>query len=65
MPEMNGAELVRRIRLNPEFSKIHIVAVTADAGSGESFDMSIFDAVITKPVTISKLNHLLVRHATA
>ena len=58
MPEMNGAELACRLRALPSFAG-RIVAVTADVHSDETFDATVFDAVITKPVTREKLRTVL------
>ena len=55
MPVMDGAALARRIRENAAFAKCRIVAVTADVGSENTFDMSVFDEILTKPVTKEKL----------
>ena len=55
MPEMDGATLARRIRSEPSCKNTRLVAVTADAASEGTFDTSVFDAVLTKPVTMDKL----------
>lgn len=55
MPEMDGATLARRIRSEPSWKNTRLVAVTADAASEGTFDTSVFDAVLTKPVTMDKL----------
>ena len=55
MPGMDGAALARRVRSEAAFAGIRIVAVTADAETEATFDMSAFDAVLTKPVTSEKL----------
>ena len=55
MPGMDGAALARRVRSEAAFAGIRIVAVTADAETEATFDMSAFDAVLTKPVTDEKL----------
>lgn len=59
MPEMDGATLARQLRALPSFGGCRVVAVTADVGSGSSFDMSVFDAVLTKPITKEKLRTVL------
>lgn len=51
MPEMNGVQLVREIRKNPAYSQIKIGVITADVTSADSVDYSLFDAVLTKPIT--------------
>ena len=59
MPEMDGATLARRIRSEPAWKDTRLVAVTADAASEGTFDTSVFDAVLTKPVTMDKLRAIL------
>lgn len=57
MPGMNGSELAKRcLELRPG---LPVVAVTADTDSGATFDISLFDSVLTKPVTRAKLSALL------
>ena len=57
MPGMNGSELVKRcLEIRPG---LPVVAVTADTDSGATFDISLFDSVLTKPVTRTKLSALL------
>ncbi|MGE4564499.1 MAG: ATP-binding protein, partial [Victivallaceae bacterium] len=58
MPEMNGAELADRIRRGPGGDRIFLAAVTADVESSDSFDMTAFDTILTKPVTLEKLRRL-------
>ncbi len=58
MPEMDGATLARRIRDDAALADTRLVAVTADAASEGTFDTSVFDAVLTKPVTMEKLRAL-------
>ena len=60
MPEMNGVELAGHIRKNHICDNVPIVAVTADAESERTFDMSVFTAIVIKPVTIPKLQQVLV-----
>lgn len=55
MPEMDGLSLAKNLRQNPKFAKLRIVAVTADVGASSEFDMTPFDAILTKPVTRDKL----------
>ncbi len=59
MPGMNGAELAMKIRRSGKFADLRIAAVTADAESGDNFNMSVFDAVLTKPITVEKLHAFL------
>ena len=61
MPEMDGSAFAAEIRRNSKFGDAKIVAVTADADSGKSFDVSLFDAILIKPVTGEKIRELLQR----
>ena len=63
MPQMSGVDLARAIRdgaAGDAMRTIALVAVTADADSSVSFDMSAFDSVITKPLTGARIKDLLV-----
>jgi len=55
MPEMNGMELAAAIRADSRLKDIKIVAVTADTENSTNFDVSLFNAVIMKPVTQESL----------
>ncbi len=57
MPEMNGAELAEILRA--EAPGIRLVAVTADTEAESNFNMKLFDAVLTKPVTANKVKAVL------
>ncbi len=59
MPGMNGAELAIKVRQSGQYPDIVIAAVTADTDNGSNFDMSSFDMVLTKPVTIEKIRNFL------
>ncbi|MBS1370012.1 MAG: PAS domain-containing protein [Lentisphaeria bacterium] len=59
MPEMNGTELAGTIRANPAFRNLWIVAVTADTESETNFDLSAFDGILLKPITMDKLRKVL------
>lgn len=59
MPEIDGFELASRIRNSGKYPDLRIAAVTADIDGASSFDMSIFDAVLTKPVTLEKIGLIL------
>ena len=61
MPEMNGGELAAAVRGNPKWSSIRMALITADAECKENFDVSVFDEILTKPVTMKKLHSLLSR----
>jgi len=55
MPEMNGEELARHIRANPRWSRIRIAAQTADVEASDTFDVKLFDAILSKPITPEKV----------
>ena len=59
MPEMNGMELAKAIRANPDWAGIRIYAVTADTENASNFDVGLFDAVVMKPVTQESLLKVL------
>ncbi len=59
MPGMNGLEFAKEVKkINPN---IPIVAVTADVDVGASFDTSVFDDILTKPITSAKLKELFAK----
>ncbi len=55
MPGLNGVELAKVIRNNPMYEKMRIAVITADVNGQEQFDFSVFDSVLTKPVTTKDL----------
>lgn len=57
MPVMDGFAVIRRIRENPRFAKLPVVAVTAYAmrGDRERILNSGFDGYLSKPVNPSSL----------
>ncbi len=57
MPVMDGLEFVRRVRQNPAYHQVLLIAVTAHdspAVLGESW-MAGFDGHLVKPVTVDQL----------
>jgi len=52
LPEINGYEVARQIKLNPRLMGIPLVAVTAFAMAGEQMRLlqAGFDAYISKPI---------------
>lgn len=57
LPGMDGFEVLRKLRANPEIENIPVIAVTASA-TQEDIDRGReagFDAYITKPINIQKL----------
>ncbi|MBA3008709.1 MAG: response regulator [Proteobacteria bacterium] len=61
MPEMDGLEATRRIRLNPETKAIPIIALTANAmkGDEEKYLSAGMDGYLTKPINQAKLFEIL------
>jgi len=57
MPQMDGVALVRKLRENPRFSALPVMAVTAYAmqGDREKILTSGFDGYLSKPVSSSSL----------
>jgi CheY-like chemotaxis protein len=57
MPVMDGVELIRRLRANPETADLPIVAITADATSQAEARARAAGAVdfITKPIDLPAL----------
>ena len=51
MPDGDGAELARAIRADPALASIPVVAVTADNDVSASFDTTLFDGILTKPIS--------------
>ena len=52
LPEMDGTEVLRRIRATPELQKIPVIALTAHAMSGdrEKYLAAGFNDYVTKPI---------------
>ncbi len=57
MPDMSGMEACRRIRSNPAWKDVRVIAYTAHAHDDERqrYLSAGFDEIITKPVTVGSL----------
>jgi len=55
MPNMNGGELVAKIRANKRFAELPVYAVTADVEEQKNFAERGFTGVLLKPLTIDVL----------
>jgi len=66
MPEMDGLEAIRRIRLNPNFSRVPIIALTALAmpGDRERCLEAGANEYLTKPVGLKQLLKVISAHVS-
>ena len=64
MPVLDGEGLVREIRKSPEFDRVPIYVITADVEMQTRYKEKGFDDMLLKPITLEKLNNLLV-HCTS
>jgi len=56
MPEMNGRELVAKIRADKRFADLPVYAVTADVEEQKNFAERGFTGVLLKPLTVNTLS---------
>jgi len=65
LPDMDGVEALRRLRMDSGTASIPVVAVTAQAMKGdvERFREAGFDGYLTKPVDIDELLATVARFA--
>ena len=59
MPNMNGLELIEKLRADPRFCGLPVYAVTADTECRKDPRSSLFDDILLKPVTIATLGKAL------
>jgi len=55
MPNMNGIELIEKLRNNPRFLRLPVYAVTADAEFQRDDRNKLFSGILLKPLTYDKL----------
>ena len=55
MPNVNGLEFVERLRADPRFARLPVVAVTADTEYRNDDRSKLFTGVLLKPLTYAKL----------
>jgi len=58
MPDMNGLELIKKLRADGRFIRLPVFAVTADTEFQSDVRTSLFTGVFLKPVTYDKLVRL-------
>ena len=65
LPDMDGLEALRRLRLDERTASIPVLAVTAQAmrGDGERFKDAGFDGYLSKPVDIDELLTAVEQHS--
>jgi two-component system, cell cycle response regulator DivK len=63
LPDMDGVEALRRLRLDPRTAAIPVLAVTAQAmkGDRERFMQAGFDGYLSKPVDVDELIETVAR----
>jgi len=59
MPNMNGFELIVKLRDDPRFGRLPVFAVTADTECRSDDRTARFDGVLFKPLTYDKLAEIL------
>ena len=55
MPNMNGLELIGKIREDPRFRRLPVFALTADTEVGHDSRSALFTGILLKPLTYDKL----------
>jgi two-component system, cell cycle response regulator DivK len=62
MPEMDGMEVLKRLRNNPKTRETPIIAVTGMDRNKEYFLSAGFDDWLGKPIELEKLEEVIRRH---
>jgi len=55
MPNMNGIELIEKLRADPRFASLPVFALTADTEAQRDDRTKLFTGILLKPLTYSKL----------
>lgn len=66
LPDMDGLEALRRLRMDERTAPIAVLAITAQAmkGDRERFGEAGFDGYLSKPIDIDELLAIVGRHCT-
>ena len=59
MPNMNGLELIEKLRADPRFKSLSVFALTADTEVNQDARANLFTGILLKPVTYNNLVALL------
>src|ERR1043166_9436944 len=59
MPEMDGVDLVREIRVHPQLSQVHLVLLQLQRNLSETAAMQGIETMLTKPVRYADLYEAL------
>lgn len=61
MPDLSGEEVCQKLRANPAFASLKIVAYTAHAGQTDidRFLITGFNAVLIKPISMQRLKDVV------
>jgi CheY-like chemotaxis protein len=65
LPDLDGVEALRRLRMEPRTAPIPVVAVTAQAMTGDRvrFEEAGFDGYLSKPIDIDELVSIVERYS--
>ena len=55
MPNMNGLELIEKLRADPRFAGLPVFALTADTETQRDARAGLFTGILLKPLTYAKL----------
>jgi two-component system cell cycle response regulator DivK len=65
LPDMDGVEALKRLRMDPRTASVPVLAVTAQAmkGDRERFLGEGFDGYVSKPIDVDELIEAVGRHS--